>query len=266
MTVHTADMSPDLLCHRCGYNLHTSPQDAKCPECGEPAAESRRAALIPRRPAWRDSDPRWRRPVLLGVWILAFMPFMDVLRHFDSISSVPVLSVFHHTPLTLDQTFLGDLMMRVDQPLLFCMGVVLLFSKERGHHRRSLESTRRWGILCSYVAFVLGAVQILFIPAMVLTGIAAMFLSMPLKYQPAVTHSLLKWVLPTSVTSGQSPFHTPCCLRSHRLPFCWHAFHCSTHFASAAANASRRSSSLRFAFFSSRGSLGRPHSIALAPG
>lgn len=186
MTAHTADMSADLLCHRCGYNLHAHPQDGKCPECGEPAAESRRAALIPKRPAWRDSDPRWRRRMLLGVWILVFMPFMDVLQHFDWISSVPAPSLFHHTPLTLDQTFLGDLL-RVDQPLLFCMGVVLLFSKERGRQRRRLEWTRRWGIICSYVTFLLSAAQLLFLPALVLTGIAALFLSMPLKYQPGFT-------------------------------------------------------------------------------
>jgi hypothetical protein len=125
--------------------------------------------------------------MLLGTWILAFMPFMDVLRHFEWISSVPVPSLFHHTPLTLDQTFLGDNMMRVDQPLLFCMGVVLLFAKERGRRRHGLEWTRRWGIICSYVTLLLSAAQILFIPAFVLTGIAAVFLTIPLKYQPGVT-------------------------------------------------------------------------------
>jgi hypothetical protein len=187
MTAHTAEMSADLLCHRCGYNLRAHPEDAKCPECGEPVAESRRAALIPRRPAWRDSDPRWRRRMLVGVWILAFMPFMDVLQHFGWISSVPVPSLFHHTPLTLDQTFLGDIMMRVDQPLLFCMGVVLLFAKERGRHPRRLEWTRRWGIICSYVTLLLSTAPIFFITALVSVGIAALFLSMPLKYQPGVT-------------------------------------------------------------------------------
>ena len=123
--------------------------------------------------------------MLAGVWILAIMPFMDVLRHFDWISSVPVPSFFHHTPLTLDQTFLGE--MRVDQPLLFCMGVVLLFAKERGRHPRRLEWTRRWGIICSYVTLLLSAAQVLVVPMMVWTGIAALFLSMPLKYQPGAT-------------------------------------------------------------------------------
>ena len=160
-------------------------QSSIADECGEPVVESRRQALIPRRPAWRDSDPRWRRRMLLGVWILAFMPFMDVLRCSEWISSVQVPSFFHHTPLTLDQTFLGE--MRVDQPLLFCMGVVLLFSKERGRQRRSLEWTRRWGIMCSYVTLLLSAAHILCITEWVSVGIAALFLSMPLKYQPGVT-------------------------------------------------------------------------------
>ena len=185
MTAHIAEMSADPLCHRCGYNLRAHPQDAKCPECGESVAESRRVALIPQRPAWRDSDPRWRRRMLVGVWILAFMPFIDVLQSFGWISSVPVPSVFHHTARTLDETFLVD--RRVDQPLLFCMGVVLLFSKERGRRRHGLEWTRRWGIICSYVTLLLSAAQILYIPALVLTGIAALFLSMPLKYQPGIT-------------------------------------------------------------------------------
>lgn len=187
MTPHVSEMSADLLCHRCGYNLRAHPQDGKCPECGESIAESHRQALNPRRPAWRDSDPRWRRRMLLGTWILAFMPFMDVLQSFGWISSIPAPSLFHHTALTLDQTFLGDSVSRVDQPLLFCMGVVLLFSKERGQRLYRPEWTRRWGIICSYVISLLSAAQILYIPAFVLTGIAAVFLTIPLKYQPGVT-------------------------------------------------------------------------------
>jgi hypothetical protein len=198
-------MSADLLCHRYGYNLRAHRQDAKCPECGEPVAESQRQALIPRRPAWRDSDPRWRRRMLVGVWVLAFMPFIDVLQSFGWISSVPVPSIFHHTPRTLDQTFLGD--MRVDQPLLFCMGVVLLFSNERGRRRRPLEWTRRWGIICSYVTLLLSAAPIFFITSLVLVGIAALFQSMPLKYQPGATRffvevgpAYLRYVYPKDIS------------------------------------------------------------------
>lgn len=185
MTAPIAEIPADLPCHRCGYNLRAHPKDAKCPECGEPVAESRRVALIPRRPAWRDSDPRWRRRMLAGVWILAFMPLIDVMQSFSWTSSVPVPSIFHHTDLTLDQTFLCD--RRVDLPVLFCIGVVLLFSKERGRPRFRLDWTRRWGILCSYVSALLSAVPILFISGLVLVGISAVFLTIPLKYQPGVT-------------------------------------------------------------------------------
>src|ERR1019366_9090600 len=39
----------------------------------------------------------------------------------------------------------------------------------------------------SYVVFVLGIVHLAFLPALVLLGIAELFLSMPLRFQPAVT-------------------------------------------------------------------------------
>ena len=122
MTAQTPEMSADLPCHRCGYDLRAHPQDAKCPECGESVAESRRLALIPRRPAWQDSDPRWRRRMLAGAWVLAFMPLIDVLQIFGWPSSVPVPTVFPHAVGTLDQTFLC--VMRVDQSVLVCIGVV----------------------------------------------------------------------------------------------------------------------------------------------
>lgn len=185
MAAHTAEISADLPCHRCGYDLRAHAQDAKCPECGESVAESRRVALIPRRPAWRDSDPRWRRHMLAGAWILVFMPLIDVLQIFGWTSSVPVPTVFPHAVATLDQTFLCG--SRVDQPVLFCIGIVLLFSKERGRRRCRLDWTRRWGILCSYVTLLLSAVPILFLAALVSVGIAALLLSIPLKYQPQGT-------------------------------------------------------------------------------
>src|SRR5438874_6060578 len=84
MTVHTDEMSATKLpCHRCGYDLRAHPPDGKCPECGALVAESRRVALIARRPAWRESDARWRRRVLAGAWLLVFLPLMDVLKAFE---------------------------------------------------------------------------------------------------------------------------------------------------------------------------------------
>src|SRR3954470_16323763 len=77
------DMSADLLpCHLCGYDLRAHPPDGKCPECGASVAEAVRVAAIPRRPAWRDSDPRWRRRMLAGAWILVLLPLMQALIAF----------------------------------------------------------------------------------------------------------------------------------------------------------------------------------------
>ncbi len=144
-------------------------------------------AAIPRRPAWRNSDPRWRRRILAGMWILALLPLVDALKEFGWAASIPVPTVFDYRGVvrTLDDTLLC--WMDVYQSLAFCIGVVLLFSKERGRRCGQLDWTHRWGVICSYVVFLLSATQVLIIAALVLAGIAAVFQSMPLKYQPGVT-------------------------------------------------------------------------------
>src|SRR6185369_17172700 len=192
MTAQTDQMPVDLPCHRCGYDLRAHPPDGKCPECGASVAESSRLSAIPLRPAWRDSDPRWRRRMLAGAWILVLLPLMDALKTFKWASNIPVPTVFNFRGgvRTLDETFLSS--MDVYPPLIFCIGVVLLFSKERGRRRGQLDWTRRWGIICSYTALLLSATVILFLPALVLAGNAAIFQSMPLKYQPEVTPFLVK--------------------------------------------------------------------------
>ena len=129
--------------------------------------------------------------MLAGAWILVLLPLMDVLQAFKWASRVPVPTVFDFrgTVRTLDNTlvcFPG-----VYAPLVFCIGVVLLFSKERGRRRGRLDWTRRWGIICTYAVFLLCATGFLFITALVLVGIAAIFQSMPLKYQPEVTQLLV---------------------------------------------------------------------------
>jgi hypothetical protein len=135
--------APDPLTCDCGYDLRAHPHDGNCPECGASVAESRRLAAIPRRPDWPDSDPRWRRRMLAGVWLLVLLPLMDALQAFDVASKVPVPAIFeiHGAVRTLDETlvcFPG-----VYQPLIFCIGVVLLFSKERGRRSNRLDWTRR---------------------------------------------------------------------------------------------------------------------------
>jgi threonine synthase len=38
MTTHPTEISTELPCHRCGYDLRAHPPDGKCPECGESVA------------------------------------------------------------------------------------------------------------------------------------------------------------------------------------------------------------------------------------
>jgi hypothetical protein len=187
MTAHTDQTPVDLPCHVCGYDLRAHPPDGKCPECGTSLAESRRLAAIPRRPAWRDSDPRWRRRILAGVWLLVLVPLMDALKLSGWASRVPVPSFFDSriAPGTLDQTLLGDRL--VYRPLIFCVGVVLVFAKERGRRPHPLDWTRRWGVICSYVVALLSTAFFLLIAALVFVGIVAVFHSMPPKYEPRVT-------------------------------------------------------------------------------
>ena len=187
MTNAAVETSVDLPCHVCGYDLRAQPQDGQCPECGTSVAESRRVAAMPRRPAWQDSDPRWRRRVLAGTWVLVLLPLMDVLNASGLAARVPVPTLWDSrgTVSTLDHTLAAY--PGVYQPLAFCIGLVLLFSRERGRRPGRLDWTRRWGVLCSYVVLLLSATQFLFIAALVMTGIAALFLAMPLEYQPGVT-------------------------------------------------------------------------------
>lgn len=150
-------------------------------------ADAIRAAAIPIRPAWADSDPRWRRRVLAGIWVLVFLPLMDLLAalRWDSRIPVPAIFDFRGSVRTLNHTFLsvGD----VYPTLVFFIGMVLLFAKERGRRRSRWDWTRRWGVLGSCVVLLLSASQTLFLAALVLAGIAAVCLGMPIEYQPALT-------------------------------------------------------------------------------
>lgn len=203
MPNHTPEISAQLSCHLCGYDLRAHPQDGRCPECGTSVAESRQFAAIPRRPAWRNSDPRWRRRILAGTWILLLLPLIDVLQGFGLASHVPVPHLFdRYTISSLDDTLIGSSL--VYRPLAFCIGVVLLFSKERGRQPAKLDWTRRWGILCSYIVLLLSAVSVLFVSALVILGIAALYLNIALIYQPRIT-PLLAYVSAKYLLYGPHP-------------------------------------------------------------
>jgi len=115
------------------------------------------------------------------------LPLMDALTALAWTSRIPVPTVFDYrgTVNTLSDAFICS--QDVYPPLAFCAGVALLFSRERARRDGRLQRARRWGIGCGYVVLLLNAVQILFISALVLVGIAAVFQSMPLKYQPVAT-------------------------------------------------------------------------------
>jgi hypothetical protein len=186
MPASTAGTFTELCCHRCGYDLRAHPPDAKCPECGTSVAESRRMAAMPRRPAWQESDPRWRRRMVAGVWILALLPLWDAVRLAESISNLPIPNVLGlHTPLVLSESFLSDMSSYLY--VMFCIGVVLLFSKERGRRPGRLEWTRRWGVLCTYVVFLLNVVRVLSLYAIILAVIYRTLMSIPPRYQPEET-------------------------------------------------------------------------------
>lgn len=183
MATPTAPASAELPCHACGFDLHAHPPDGKCPECGASVAEARRVAAIPRRPRWKDADPRWRRRMLAGLWLLVLLPVIHAFLSSEWAAYVPAWGAFDSQGAvrSIDETLAAYPM--VYQPLLFCMGVVLMFSKERGRRPSRLDWTRRWGVLCSYVVLLLSAVQFLFLGALVLLGIAALFLTIPLKHE-----------------------------------------------------------------------------------
>ena len=191
MTTVTPESPAALACHRCGYDLRTQPADGVCPECGEPVAESARLAAIPVRPAWRDSDPRWRRRMLAGIWVMALLPIFAVLREFGWAAQISMPGWFDGPggSHTLDRTFLLD-WIGIDPWPTFLIGVPLLFAKERFRRRNRLDWTRRWGLLFCCLVLVLGIVFLMPVVSLVMIGIAALFFTLPLTNQPAATEWL----------------------------------------------------------------------------
>jgi hypothetical protein len=57
--------APPIECFRCGYNLHTIPDDQPCPECGLLAARSRRPT-----DELHETSPKWLASISWGVTLL----------------------------------------------------------------------------------------------------------------------------------------------------------------------------------------------------
>jgi hypothetical protein len=186
------DVQPtDLTCHRCEYDLRAQPSDGTCPECGASVAESRRVWAIAPWPAWHERDPRWRRRMVAGAWVLTLLPLMALLRATGWAEDVEVPSLLNipNATRTLDQTFVAQ--MNVYESLAFCVGAVLLFSREGGRRPRRLDRTSRWGVLGCYIVLVISAAQILFVTALVVVGLAGLFLSIRGSDQPEWTPLLI---------------------------------------------------------------------------
>ncbi len=181
-------MTEALLCHRCGYDLRVQPADGVCPECETPVAASQEAAAVPRRPAWRDSDPRWRRRMLAGCWVLVLVPLMELLNRTGLADHIvlpsPISLEFQGANWPLSQTLAATFYF---VPWIVSIGLVLLFAKEQGRRRHRLDWTRRWGVFGSYVVFVLGVASYLLLVGLVLVGITALLFSLPLENQPQLT-------------------------------------------------------------------------------
>jgi hypothetical protein len=172
-----------LPCATCGYDLRVTPRGGICPECATPVEKAIELAKIPIRPAWRDSDPRWRRRMVAGAWVMVFIPLIAVLHHFGFDDDIRV-------PFT---AYVGDLPLRdsfvtmVYAELVFCIGLPLLFAKERGRRPHWLDRTKRWGAFVTFLVLVLTFANLALVTSLVIVGIGALLISLPFANQPAVT-------------------------------------------------------------------------------
>lgn len=114
---------------------------------------------------------------------MVFIPLIAVLQQSGLAARVPVPFTGYAGALTLADSFVTW----VYTYLVFCIGVVLFFSNERGRRRNPLDWTRRWGVFVSYLVLLLGVPLQLFTAALVLIGIGALCLSLPYENQPGLT-------------------------------------------------------------------------------
>ena len=179
-------MDDALPCHVCGYDLRATPADGRCPECGASVAEATEFNKVPRRPAWRDSDPRWRRRMVAGVWVLLALAFMPLLPA-DRIPVPQFPGMPDRTGTLADSLAFSRFFRPLYEPGLFLIGAALLFARERGRRAGRLDWTRRWGLFAVTATFLYGWAVNLLTVGLVMVGIAALFHSLPLENQPPIT-------------------------------------------------------------------------------
>ncbi len=133
----------------------------------------------------------------MGVWLLLLMPLLPFLEMTKLLEAVPPpqLPLLPTPPwirlATVDSlagAMLNDFWLSAS--IFFCAGSVLLFAKEKGRlpgRPGRLNWTRRWGVLACYLVLLLNFVGVMLICGLVTAGIAGLFMSMPLAYEPPVT-------------------------------------------------------------------------------
>ncbi len=180
-----------LPCARCGYDLRVQPRDGICPECATPVEQAIELAAIPIRPAWRNSDPRWRRRMIAGAWFIALvLPLLATLNRLGLAERITIPAPQIVGPVTLAENLATDLW--IYSSLVFCIGMVLFFAKERYRRRNRLDWTRRWGVFLSYIVLLLSMIFHGTIVALVGVGLGALFMSLPHENQPVFTGLLME--------------------------------------------------------------------------